>query len=99
MSQQDQVIEEFLEGHPRAEYWRELRETLTDRLKDAIIERDAAGPDAPTHAALDKRVRELQTQVAALATEEAVTQFVEDSVRQSVTRPHYVEEIDIEDDW
>lgn len=84
---QDRTIEDFLEGQPRAQVWRELRETLADRLGDALAERDALPEDDPARAALDRRVRQLRAQVAALAQEEAVTQFVEDSVRASLSRP------------
>ena len=84
---QDEVIEEFLEGQPRADTWRALRDTLADRLKDAVAERDAVGEDDLRRASLDKRVRELRAQVAALAQEEAVTRFVEESVRASLSRP------------
>ncbi len=87
MSEQDQVIEEFLEGKPRADTWRELRETLQARLQDAVAARDAAAPDNPRRSGLERKVRELREQVAALAQEEAVTRFVEDSVRASLSRP------------
>jgi hypothetical protein len=87
MSDQDQVIEEFLEGKPRADTWRELRETLQARLQDAVAARDTAAPDDPRRAALERKVREMKEQVAALAQEEAVTRFVEDSVRASLSRP------------
>jgi hypothetical protein len=69
------VIEEFLEDQPRAAYWQELTQALYGRLRDA----EASGDK--------KRAEELRQQVAALAQEAAVTQFVEDSVRASLARP------------
>ena len=99
MSEQDQVIEEFLEGQPRAETWRSLRETLQTRLEDAVASRDAIEPDDPRRSALERKVRELREQVAALAREEAVTQFVEDSVRASLSRPRPLAGVDDEDDF
>jgi hypothetical protein len=87
MTDPDRVIEEFLEGRPRAETWGELRDTLAARLRDAVAERDALPADDPARAALEKRVRALREQVAALAQEAAVTQFVEDSVRAALSRP------------
>ena len=87
MSTPDEVIEEFLEGQPRAQVWRELRETLAARLRDAVVERDALPEGDERRAELEKRVRTLRRQVAALAEEEAVTQFVEDSVGASLARP------------
>lgn len=83
----DQVIEEFLEGQPRAETWRSLRETLAVRLADTRAERDALPADAARRAGLERKIAELRTQVAALAQEEAVTQFVEESVRATLARP------------
>lgn len=87
MSNDEQVIDEFLEGQPRAALWRELRETLAARLAEAVAERDAVPDGDARRGALERRVRELRDQVAALAQEEAVTQFVEDSVRASLARP------------
>jgi hypothetical protein len=83
----DEVIEEFLEGQPRADLWRDLRQTLAERLADAVAARDAVPEGEPGRIPLEKRVAELRDQVAALAQEEAVTRFVEDSVRASLNRP------------
>jgi len=83
----DPVIDEFLEGQPRADTWRELREALQARFKDAKADLAGVAEDDPRRAALLRRVNELHDQVAALAQEEAVTRFVEDSVRASLTRP------------
>ena len=81
---QEKAIDEFLEGGTRADQWREMREMLQVRLKDAIAARDAAIADGNPRPALEKKVAELRLQVTALAEEEAVTQFVEDSVRASL---------------
>lgn len=83
----EEVVEDFLAGQPRADIWRELKETLQIRLKDAVTTRDVMDPYDPAFPAQEKRVRELREQIAALAQEEAITQFVEDSVRASLTRP------------
>jgi hypothetical protein len=69
------VIEEFLEEQPRAAYWQELTDALKERLIDARNMGDT------------KRIQELQGQIAVLAQETAITQFVEDSVRHSLARP------------
>jgi hypothetical protein len=69
------VIEEFLGGAPRAETWKELHQALAARLKDARAEGNPA------------RITQLEEQVAALAQEEAITRFVEDSIRVTLTRP------------
>lgn len=83
----DAIIDEFLQGQPRSETWQSLKETLAARLVDARAERDACAPDDPRRALLEKKVRELAEQVRVLAEEEAVTRFVEDSVRASLARP------------
>ena len=95
---EDTVIEDFLEGHPRANQWREMRETLQARLADAIVARDAAPPESREKTALERKVRELREQVQALLTEEAVTQFVEDSVRATLSRPRRVGDFNDEED-
>ena len=84
---QEQAIDDFLEGQPRAGQWREMRETLSARLKDSVRTRDEILTEGrPAPPALERKIKELREQVAALAQEEAVTQFVEDSVRSSLTR-------------
>jgi hypothetical protein len=98
VSGQDEVIEEFLEGQPRASYWRELRESLQGRLREAEEELKDVPAGDPNRPALEKRVQDLRAQVAALATEEAVTEFVEDSVRASLSRPRRPGDLDLEDD-
>lgn len=96
-SRNEEIIEEFLEGEPRAQVWRELRQALEGRLRDAITERDAAFADpGVSPKEREARVRELRAQVRALATEEAVTTFVEDSVRQTLNRPPRPRDFDAE---
>jgi hypothetical protein len=84
---EEQVIEEFLEGQPRAEEWKELTAALQGRLKDAREQRDALPADDPRRADWEARIAELNEQIAVLATEAAITEFVEDSVRMSLSRP------------
>ena len=81
------VEDEILNGGPRATQLREMREVLQARLRDAREARDAVSPDDPRRAALERKVSELRDQVRVLAEEEAVSQFVEDSVRATVSRP------------
>ncbi len=69
------IIEEFLEGAPRAQTWGELRQALAQRLEEAYSTGDT------------RRIKELEQQVAALAQEEAITRFVEDSLRVTIARP------------
>ena len=86
VSNPDAVIEEFLEGEPRAQFWQELREALQGRLRDAVAALAAVAPSDPQRKSLEARVKELREQVSALATEEAVAEFVEGSVRRSLNR-------------
>lgn len=83
----DDIIEEFLDGQPRAEYWRELRQALAERLREAVQYQKTLAPDAPGYADSTARVEELREQVNALATEEIITQFVEESITSTVNRP------------
>ncbi len=93
----DEVIEDFLEGQPRAERWREYRLALTTRL-DAAKEKHAATTEGTAdRAELDERIKELREQIRVLAEEEAITQFVEDSVRSSLTRPRTMPDFDYDE--
>ncbi len=74
---QEQAIEEFLGERPRAAELTNWREILERRLAALKAERQRLGATA----ALDHQVAQLERQVAALREEEAVTAFVEDSVR------------------
>ena len=62
-------------------------ESLQARLRDTVAARDA---DDGRRAGLPRhsiaKIRELRAQVEALAQEEAVSQFVEDSVRSSLAQ-------------
>lgn len=83
----DEVIEEFLDGQPRADKWREWEQALRARLADARERHAETAPDSAQRRAWDEKISELKTQVRVLAEEEAITRFVEDSVRNSLSRP------------
>jgi LmbE family N-acetylglucosaminyl deacetylase len=85
----DQVIEDFLGDSPRATEWRAMHQALSDRLKARRQQREeeaAAGADVPRLHALDLQIASLERQVTALKTEEAVTQFVEDSIKVTLAK-------------
>ena len=91
MSQHDteRVIGEFLGGHPRAAEWRTLRQALEERLTSQRRQRQRESEeDAPPErlAALDTQIAALDRQVATLETEEAVAQFVEDSLKYTLAQ-------------
>lgn len=90
MHDTEQVIEDFLGDTPRAAQWRALRQALTERLTALRRQRrEEAQSDAPAAArlqALEAQIAALDRQVAALETEEAVSQFVEDSIKVTLSR-------------
>ena len=82
----EQAIDEFMDGQPRANQWREMRVALAGRLKDSLAVREEAISKGEPTVKLDRKVRELREQINALAEEEAISQFVEDSVRSTLQR-------------
>ncbi len=83
------IVSEFLGEHPRAEEWRALRQALAGRLSGLRQQRREgadAGLDAPALRGLDTQIAAIERQVATLETEEAVAQFVEDSVRATLAK-------------
>jgi hypothetical protein len=79
----DEVIESFLEGHPRAQEWQEWRRALAARLSALRADREALPPGANA-AELDAQIAELEEYLAALTEEAAITEFVEASIRAAV---------------
>ena len=77
----DQLIEQVLEGHPRAEQWRQWREALEERL-EKLLELKAKG--IVEYPNLDERIEELKRYIAVLREEEIITEFVEQQVRMVV---------------
>jgi polyhydroxyalkanoate synthesis regulator phasin len=78
MMNDEQAVQQFLGDRPGAEQLREWRTTLQRRLQAMEAERERS-KDAP--GGLDAKIAQLKKQVAALGEEEAITEFVEDSVR------------------
>ncbi|MCX7643546.1 MAG: hypothetical protein N2116_07065 [Armatimonadetes bacterium] len=77
----EQLIEQVLEGHPRAEQWRQWREALEERLQK-LLELKAKGiADFPD---INQRIEELKQYIAVLREEEIITEFVEQQVRMVV---------------
>ncbi len=89
MQDTEQVIQEFLGENPRAAEWRAMRQALAERLtalRRQRREEESAGAEAARLRSLDVQVAALERQVAALETEEAVSQFVEDSIKVTLAR-------------
>jgi len=76
---EDETIRQFLGDRPGADQLREWRETLEQRLARLAEDRKKAPEGAA--ASLDTKLEQLKRQIEALREEEAVTRFVEDSVR------------------
>ncbi len=77
----ERLIEEVLEGHPRAEQWRQWRQALEERLQK-LVALKAKG--IREYEDLDERIEELKRYIAVLREEEIITEFVEQQVRMVV---------------
>jgi predicted trehalose synthase len=82
MVKEEDVIREFLGERPEAAQLRDWRETLEYRLRSLEAELARAAPEQ--RPAIESRLQPLRKQIAALRQEEAVTTFVEDSVRATL---------------
>lgn len=83
---EEQVIDEFLGENPRARELRLMRSALEQRRDAFRRDRDRA-KDANERARLNAKIAELESQIAVLRDEEAITTFVEDSVRVTLHKP------------
>ncbi len=77
----EQLIEQVLEGHPRAEQWRQWREALEERLQELLKLKAKGTLEYPD---LDQRIEELKRYIAVLREEEIITEFVEQQVRMVI---------------
>ncbi len=85
----ERVIQDFLGDNPRAAEWRALRQALGERLRalrrQRHLEAEDGADDKRLHT-IDMQIGALDRQVAALETEEAVSQFIEDSIKGTVAK-------------
>jgi phage shock protein A len=79
--QPEEAVREFMGDRPGADELTEWRATLEDRLKKLEAERDKGDKASSS---LTNKISQLKKQIAALRQEEAITQFVEDSVRATL---------------
>ena len=89
----DPIIDEFFGDNPRAAEWRALRQALANRVRGLRRQRDLE-TDPTQVEKLNGQIAALTRQVATLETEEAVSQFVEDSIKVSLARPGSTNEED-----
>jgi hypothetical protein len=76
-TEDEEIMDSFFGETSRARELRELKETLQERLK--VLLADGASSE--------KKIQELRGQISVLAEEEAVSGFVEESVRATLARP------------
>lgn len=77
----ERLIEEVLEGKPRAEQWREWRQALEDRLRHL---REMRSRGIVEFENIDEVIRDIEEKVKVLREEEIITEFVEQQVRAIV---------------
>ncbi len=82
---EEEVIDEFLGDNPRARELRLLRAALEERLTMMRREHERAVNER-LREQLQQRIAELQKQIAAIHQEEAITSFVEGSVRATLQK-------------
>lgn len=87
----ERAIEEALEGKPRARELAEMIAALEVRQATFQRERDAAANETQRREWV-ARLREVEKQIRILREEQAITEFVESSVRVTVTRAQMEEE-------
>ena len=82
---EDAVIDEVLGANPRARELYQMRAALEHRLAGMRRERERAS-EPRAQADLDGRIGEIRKQIAVIRQEEAITGFVEGSVRATLHR-------------
>lgn len=87
----EEVIDEFLGENPRARELRLMRAALQQRMAVFQKERDKT-QDEREKTTLSNKIRDLEKQIEALRREEAITEFVENSVRVTLTKSALDEE-------
>lgn len=84
-NQTEKVIDEALEGQPRARELGEMIEALEIRRATFLRERDSSEPSRRVE--WDKRLERVEKQIQTLREEQAIAGFVENSIRVAVSRP------------
>ncbi len=77
---EEQIVDEFMEGNPRARELRMMRAALEHRYE--MVQRDLERTTTDTERLpLRAKLRELKRQIAVLKQEEGISEFVETSVK------------------
>jgi hypothetical protein len=91
----ERAIEDFLGDSPRAAQWRALRQALSERLaaqRREYLQKAESGAEPGRLRSLKAQIASMERQLTALETEDAVSQFVEDSIKVTVARSEAEEE-------
>lgn len=91
MSADEEIVRDFLGDNPDSRQLREWRGALFQRLTGLRAERDEL-PE-PDRKRRDRELRLLRKQILALDEEEAITRYVEESVRVTLAMGAVVQEI------
>ena len=88
-----EAIRDFLGERPDSDQLKNWRGALEDRLSALEAEQMRAGDADP---GLRSKIQTLKRQIAALQEEQAITEFVEDSVRVTLAMGTVAEQLDEE---
>ena len=91
MASEKSDLDEALGNQTRAEEWRTLRKALAERLRALKAAREAT-QDTDEQIGLARQIETMEAQIDTLRVEEAVAQFVEDSVRYTIAASRYEDE-------
>ncbi len=82
----EEVIEEFFEETPRASELRQMRQALQERR--LLLRNDFnTSTNQKYRTGLQSKLKELTIQIAAVREEEAISGFVEGTIRATLSRP------------
>ena len=97
---EDDVIESVLGENPRAVELQSMIKAL-ETMKGAILREAHRSVSPNERIKLEARLAEIQMQLKTLRDEEAITSFVENSVRITISRPataHQLTQMEVDDD-
>jgi flagellar basal body rod protein FlgB len=97
MSERQDDIDRALGNQTRAEEWKSLRKALAERLRN-LRESRAHTDDPDEQIRLARQIETLEAHVETIRIEEAVAEFVENSVRYTINASRLHSEAEAEDE-
>jgi len=91
MADKPDDLDRALENQTRAAEWKSLRKALVERLKNLRESRKETN-DPDEQIRLARQIETLEAQVETIRIEEAVAEFVENSIRYTINANKLVEE-------